>query len=342
MQRRLLSFLRCPRCGGELEVEPVVPANGDASAAVGDGALRCPSGDRFPIVRGIPRMLPDGGHDSRTQESFSFEWEHHELGDRTWGWEVGDRVKELFVEPMRTPVAELEGKVLLDAGCGNGSQSVAYSELGLEVIAVDLSSGVDRGQALLEARPPSRPDLVHFVQADLQSPPLAPSSVDFIHSFGVLHHTPDTERTFRVLCRLLRPGGTFYLWVHHHEPVVTPILTAVRSVTTRVPPRSFARIAQLLAGPFQLFRLLLDRLGIRKCPRFSRRETALAMIDIFGAPHSHYHTFAEVEGWFRSEGFSEVWGCNDDRRGFGAVGRKADAETAQLAGAAPLAEPEVG
>ena len=29
---------------------------------------------------------------------------------------------------------------MLDAGCGNGSQSVAYTALGLEVIAVDLSS----------------------------------------------------------------------------------------------------------------------------------------------------------------------------------------------------------
>ncbi|HVE93953.1 MAG TPA: methyltransferase domain-containing protein [Acidimicrobiales bacterium] len=322
MQRRLLSLVCCPTCGGALDVEPEGALDQEASQ-IADGTLRCACGQRFPVRRGVPRLLPESGHDERTEASFGLEWDYHEVGDRTWGWEVGDRVHQLFVDPMRIPVESLEGKVLLDAGCGNGSQSVAYSELGLEVVAVDVSSGVERGRALLEARPPSRPDRVHFVQADLQHPPLPPSSVDLIHSFGVLHHTPNTEHTFRTLSRVLRPGGTFYLWVHKREPVVTTLLTVARAVTTRIPPKALSRLARILAVPFELFRVLLNRLGIRECPPFSPRESALAILDIFGAPHSHYHTRSEVEGWFRDEGFVEVWAANDDRRGFGVVGRKA-------------------
>jgi SAM-dependent methyltransferase len=309
-------------CGGTLDLEPGAALD-PGTTAIADATLRCGCGLEYLVRRGVPRMLPASGYDARTEASFGLEWDYHELGDRTWGWEVGDRVRQLFVEPMRIPLDELKDKVLLDAGCGNGSQSVAYGELGLEVIAIDVSSGVERGQALLEAQPPTRPDRVHFVQADLQLPPLPPASVDLIHSFGVLHHTPDTERTFRTLSQLLRPGGTFYLWVHKREPVVTPLLTAARAVTTRVPPRILSRVARLLAVPFERFRLLLDRLGIRECPPFSPRESALAILDIFGAPHSHYHTRSEVEGWFRDEGFAEVWAANDDRRGFGVVGRKA-------------------
>jgi SAM-dependent methyltransferase len=309
-----------------MEVEPGPSSRPDPPTEILEGWLRCSCGASFPVRRGIPRMLPDRGYDARTEESFSFEWEHHEVGDRTWGWDVDDRVHELFVAPIRTPVEALQGKVLLDAGCGNGSQSVAYSELGLEVIAVDLSSGVERGRALLEASPPTRPDRVHFVQGDLQLPPLAPASVDIVHSFGVLHHTPDTERTFRTLSRLVRPGGTFYLWVHKRERGVTTLLTILRVVTTRIPPRIFDRIARFLAVPFEMVRRLIDWAGIRECPPFSRREAALALLDIFAAPNSHYHTFSEVEGWLRDEGFTEVWSANDDRRGFGVVGRKATAD----------------
>ena len=44
-------------------------------------------------------------------------------------------------------------------------------------------------------------------------------------------------------------------------------------------------------------------------------------MDIFGAPHAHHHSPAEVAGWFAAEGFAEAWLCNEGRRGFGMCGR---------------------
>ena len=171
----------------------------------------------------VPRDRPTR-HDARTQANFDAEWERHELGDRTWGMDLETRVRKYFVDSIGIPPVALAGKVLLDAGCGNGSQSVAYSELGLEVIAVDLSAGVEKGEAFRYMHPGARPEHVHFVQADLQSPPLAPSSVDIIHSAGVLHHTPDTHYTFQQLTPLLRQAGTFYIWLYKYEPLVTPVV----------------------------------------------------------------------------------------------------------------------
>ncbi|MDQ2921398.1 MAG: methyltransferase domain-containing protein, partial [Acidobacteriota bacterium] len=171
------------------------------------GLLHCASCERwFPVVRGIPRMLPDAlqehwttlhshipqpapeslrpliesvnsslpvSYDRQTRENFSYEWDNHELGGTTWGMQLSDRVRWFFLEPLRIPAEELPGKVMLDAGCGNGSQSVAYTELGLEVIAVDLSSGLEHGQAYRRLHPGADPRRVHFVQGDLQRPPLA-------------------------------------------------------------------------------------------------------------------------------------------------------------------------
>ncbi|MDP8975146.1 MAG: class I SAM-dependent methyltransferase [Actinomycetota bacterium] len=356
MHPRLLRFLRCPECGDALRVEPLVAGRADAGSEISEGLLGCGADHWFPIVRGIPRMLPDaleehrselerhrrapaaaslassgqggsergshGAYDRRTRESFSLEWEHHRLGDRTWGIDLEDRVRRFFLDPIRIPTEELDGKVLLDAGCGNGSQSVAYTEFGLEVIAIDLSSGLEHGQAFRRLHPGAQPDRVHFVQADLQSPPVAASSVDIIHSAGVLHHTPDTHASFRRLCPLLRANGTFYIWLYKYEPLVTPLVNAIRSITTRARRPVLARAARVLAGPFVAFCATLNALGIREYPRLSRREAALALLDIFAAPYAHYHSFAEVAGWYQQECFDEVWACNETRRGFGVCGRQ--------------------
>jgi hypothetical protein len=119
----------------------------------------------------------------------------------------------------------------------------------------------------------------------------------------------------------LRPGGTFYIWVLKYEPLVTPLVNSLRAVTTRLPVGVFSRLATLLAPVFQVFCRTMDALGIRSYSRFSRREAALALMDIFATPYAHYHSFSEVAQWFESNGFVSVWPCNDSRRGFGACGR---------------------
>jgi SAM-dependent methyltransferase/uncharacterized protein YbaR (Trm112 family) len=368
MYPRLLSVLRCPACGATMRLEALAAVPGATDGEVSEGLLRCAAGHVFPVVRGVPRLLPDSlrehlpalralplddagpaakqlmaeltagqpadfDYDERTRASFSSEWEHHNVGDKTWGMELDYRVDTFFLRSIGIPQDELAGRVMLDAGCGNGSQSVAYTAFGLEVVAIDLSSGLEHGQAFRHRHPGARPDRVHFIQADLQRPPLAPASVDIIHSAGVLHHTPSTERTFRALCPLLAPGGTFYVWLYKHERFVTPLVNGIRRGTVRLPARAFDRLARAGAPPFRAFCALATRTGVRTYPEISRREAALALTDIFGVPYAHYHSFGEVREWFRSEGFDEPWPCNESRRGFGICARRADGHTAAAAGA---------
>lgn len=354
MYLRLLDFLRCPSCQSSLRVTALESGSLEDGGEITSGLLQCVEClEWFPIVRGIPRMLPDAlqehwstleayipqptpdslrqliesvnsarsvSYHKQTRENFSYEWDNHELGGKTWGMQLSDRVQWFFLEPLRIPAAELRGQVMLDAGCGNGSQSVAYTAHGLEVIAVDLSSGLEHGYAYRRLHPGADPAKVHFVQGDLQRPPLAPASLDIIHSAGVLHHTPDTLKTFRALRPLLRPGGIFYVWLYKYEKWVTPVVNSMRVVTTRIPPSVFTRISQLMAIPFLGFCKTVNALGIRSYPSLTRREAALALMDIFGAPYAYYHSFEEVAGWYKAAGFSEIWPCNDGRRGFGVCG----------------------
>ena len=260
-------------------------------------------------------------HDGRTRKSFSKEWNYFDLNGRTWSMDLEDRVKWFFLDPVRISRQDLAGKLMLDAGCGNGTQSVAYTKLGLEVLALDLSSGLEHGHAFRSMYKGADPTKVHFIQADLQNPPLAPASLDLIHSAGVLHHTPDTHKTFRTLCPLLRPSGTFYVWLYKYERSVTPAVNSIRHVTTRMPGALFAKLARVMAPPFIGFCVLSNAFGIRQYSRMNRREAALALTDIFGAPYAHYHSPDEVADWYRGEGFREIWSCNNGRRGFGVCGR---------------------
>ncbi|MDQ4068163.1 MAG: class I SAM-dependent methyltransferase, partial [Actinomycetota bacterium] len=174
MYKRLLTFLRCPECRGTLSLEPLGtrPSGADIDGEIEKGLLHCTQDHWYPVVRGIPRMLPDSldehwsdleadlpssasdavqammkqrgrtaHYDKPTRQNFSFEWDQYKVGDKTWGMDLDHRVKTFFLEATRIPPSQLDGMVMLDAGCGNGSQSVAYTEYGVEVIAVDLSSG---------------------------------------------------------------------------------------------------------------------------------------------------------------------------------------------------------
>ena len=343
--------MQCPECGGVMALT-AFQSNG---VEISSGILHCSENHYFPVHKGIPRMLPnslrdywsdikndvpepmpatvslliesgsfeDAGKafDSPTKANFSNEWDNHDIGGKTWTMELRDRIQWFFLDPLRIPKEELNGKMMLDAGCGNGSQSVAYTEFGLEVVALDLSTGLEKGQAFRDVHPTAKPENVHFVQADLQNPPLLPNSFDIIHSAGVLHHTPDTLKTFSALRPLLKSGGTFYVWLYKFEKIVTRIVNSLRAVTTRIPAPIFARVADMTSVPFMGFCWSVNKLGIRNYEIPTQREAALAVHDIFGAPYAHYHNFEEVSGWYKSSGFTEIWDCNDGRRGFGVCGR---------------------
>jgi SAM-dependent methyltransferase/uncharacterized protein YbaR (Trm112 family) len=356
MRERLLKFLRCPYCKQTLELTVFASSEGEIS----EGILNCENQHYFPVAHGVPRMLPSSlqdywskiepnipqpvpdsikalqeklkgktrDYDTRTKANFSNEWDNHEIGGRTWTMDLKDRVQWFFLDSIRIPKEELDGKLMLDAGCGNGSQSVAYTEFGLEVFAVDLSTGLEKGYAFRKVHAGAKPEKVHFIQADLQHPPFAGEIFDIIHSAGVLHHTPNTETTFRALRPLLREGGTFYVWLYKYENIITRILNSMRAVTTRIPAPIFAGIANLMSIPFIGFCWTVNKLGIREYETPNRKEAALAVHDIFGAPYAHYHSFDEVSEWYRSEGFTEIWDCDQSRRGFGVCG-KTPAEKAE-------------
>lgn len=150
----------------------------------------------------------------------------HPPGSRAYFRELDARI--FHPRYMRLTVAEADGRPfsryvdfgglagmdLLEVGCGSGIAVQLFAEAGANVTAVDLTSwAVGTTRARLEAF-----GLEGEVrEADGENLPFPDMSFDLVFSWGVIHHTSDTERALAELVRVCRPGGTLVLMLYHRR-----------------------------------------------------------------------------------------------------------------------------
>ena len=106
---------------------------------------------------------------------------------------------------------EVEGKRVLDAGCGPGGYSEWLIGRGAEVLAVDASP------KMVELARRRLGDAVQVREADLSKPLafLGDSSFDLVLSPLVLEYVEDWRATFAEFYRVLHPGGHLVFSVTH-------------------------------------------------------------------------------------------------------------------------------
>jgi ubiquinone/menaquinone biosynthesis C-methylase UbiE len=63
-------------------------------------------------------------------------------------------------------------------------------------------------------------------QADAEKLPFEDRSFDFVYSWGVLHHSPDTKRAIDEVWRVLRPGGRARIMIYNKWSIVGLLLWA--------------------------------------------------------------------------------------------------------------------
>ena len=97
----------------------------------------------------------------------------------------------------------------LDWGCGYGQVSHLLRERGVEVVPFDYRPGREEpGVEPLERYP----GLEAHVSPDPVALPFPDDSFDSVLSCGVLEHVRDPDGSLEELRRVLRPGGTFYVY----------------------------------------------------------------------------------------------------------------------------------
>jgi len=98
----------------------------------------------------------------------------------------------------------LEGKRVLDAGCGDGAYALEAARRGAAVTGVDLSEDM---LAAARKKSADRGIAVDWRQADIQTLPYPDASFDLAIAITLLCLVPDPRRAVRELSRVLAPGG---------------------------------------------------------------------------------------------------------------------------------------
>ena len=158
----------------------------------------------------------------------SYQAEHgHELGEAAFVW-----CPEGVTEDSARLLGPVEGRTVLDVGCGAAQTTRWLLARGARVAAFDLSD------SQLRLAPPGLP----LVRADAEALPFADGAFDVACSaYGALPFVADSARVMREVARVLKPGGRWVFSVTHPFRWCFPDdpsergLTAVSSYFDRTP-----------------------------------------------------------------------------------------------------------
>jgi ubiquinone/menaquinone biosynthesis C-methylase UbiE len=121
-----------------------------------------------------------------------------------------------IMERICREAAGLQGKRLLEIGCGMGFDSLEFIKRGVEVSAIDLTPAAiefaRRHFAAVGAQPR------HLDVGDALNLPFPDDSFDAVYANGVLHCTGDTPRAIAEARRVLKPGGRAIISHFYRKP----------------------------------------------------------------------------------------------------------------------------
>ncbi len=282
------AILRCLQCGEKIE--------GDQSSG-----FRCPACQRaYPNVNGIVRFVDSQHYAS----SFGFQWHRYQKTqldhDEVWESERNFQMKTGLLREG------LQGKLVLDVGCGMGRFAEVATRWGASVVGVDLSAAAEVAAKNLADR------AFTAFQADVFSLPFAPESFDVIYSIGVLHHTPDCGK-------YLKPGGILAVWLYSGYNKWYRFSDFWRRYTTRMKPESLHAMLKIAVPFFYHLESGLRRVPVLGNPmgglvhrvfpvnrQADPEARTLDTFDWYSPKYQSKHTYEEVFRWFEAMGMEDM------------------------------------
>lgn len=285
MTDTLLALLCCPVCRNGVRLE-----NGARTGAHHvSGELVCAEhGPVFTICDGIVIGLVSK---TRTKQDIVDFWNSHPC---MGAWESDEKQFEELREyryathPWIPAVGEFAahgGQTVLEIGCSQGIDMREMLGRGVgHYIGLDIST---------ESIRIARRRLEHFglfdekvdlLNADAEFLPLTPESVDFVYSYGVIHHSENTPAIIPRIHEALRPGGRFCIMYYY-----TYSLTNILEKTARGVDRALAFVTRRKDAFWRLCKLIPYRPAIGVYRNFLNTGYSA----ILHAPYAH--TFGKGE-----------------------------------------------
>jgi 2-polyprenyl-6-hydroxyphenyl methylase / 3-demethylubiquinone-9 3-methyltransferase len=136
-------------------------------------------------------------------------------------WDPTSEFKPLHdINPLRLDyidrIARLNGKSVLDVGCGGGILSESMADRGARVTGIDLAEKPIK-VAQLHLRESGREVEYRMISAEALAKE-APQAFDIVTCMELLEHVPEPAQTVRACASLLKPGGIAFFATINRNP----------------------------------------------------------------------------------------------------------------------------
>jgi SAM-dependent methyltransferase/uncharacterized protein YbaR (Trm112 family) len=288
-----LSVLRCPICRSP-----------SPDLSVTSDALTCPAGHRFPIRNGIPDFT---GDDAVVRDSpvYDVMWDMHE--QRMYA-DIGTAPYVAKFQRYAQLPGDFESyfrdKLVLDGGCGEGRFTYLASALGARhVIAADYSLyALERAR-----RQTGNPGNVTFIRANLLQAPFLPDAFDLAFTFGVVHHTPDSFRSYQAVREALKVGG--YLAIYVYKTWTLPLIVwPLRPFTTRMDLATVRTLCDFFGWDYEDMASPTIPLGrwFRTLGRLDVLGIGRVNFEFLSTKYLREHSRLEVVRWLEESGIEVI------------------------------------
>jgi ubiquinone/menaquinone biosynthesis C-methylase UbiE/uncharacterized protein YbaR (Trm112 family) len=181
----------------------------------------------YPVLDDIPLMLhtlkdskQDIKHDIQSfwRDLYHNAYSDHNNLNNSNLPDLLDELKDMFfarnhLAVCEMPITELKDKKVLEVGCGAGAHSSLFCKEGAKITSLDLT--LDRVVATKKKLDIIDQNKSSFVlQGDAENLPFEDNHFDIVYSNGVLHHTPNTQKSIDEVWRVLKPGGVAVIMLY--------------------------------------------------------------------------------------------------------------------------------
>lgn len=212
------------------------------------------------------------------------------LTDNTGEGYLAHVKKRYELEPFIKDFAEFDlynNKDVLEIGVGLGADHQQFAQEGARLKGIDLT---DRAVKHTTQRLKLFGLESDLKTGDAENLPYPDNSFDLVYSWGVLHHSPDTQKAILEVCRVLKKGGEAKIMIYHKYSLVGYMLWLRYALLRLNPFTSLAEIySNHLESPGTKAYSVKDAANLFSCFEHTKIETLLGHGDLLTSAAGQRH-----------------------------------------------------
>lgn len=201
-----------------------------------------------------------------------------------------ERFEFIYDRFLEIDLANMANKIILDAGCGTGENTLAFRRIipeSTRVIGVDLSFNSIK---IASSQQKSKQENIAFANESLLDLGIKSESIDLVICSGVLVAVPDPYAAYQELIRVLKPGGKIVLVLYHRYGRAA---------------HAFRRgVVRLLAGDDVAKRAkIADKLfapSINRLSKIGPTTYEATLYDQYALPCESRYSIGQILSWFKN------------------------------------------